>query len=367
MHIVNCKLHSLIVAPSCLPCLAHCQEYNKGAQKYFLVCIKVQLGIFYCFLKFRSELMGERCSCSSFRFAEDSSSSPPPYLNLINNLVKSEKLTDAEMRFKEKIVVETMKLNKQIKQAQMEQEWLKEETRQLHAEKLLVQAENKFFLEYLTNKTEEYRRQPEKLWNNYLQESGETERRRQESASKYAKQTSVLKTELLEKEKIHSNLKQQLQALRDISVLKEKQEREMQTLQAETAAKKQEIHVQFLQQKALLEKQLTEPDMSQLGKRRRKELNRKTQPLELAAKQYNFEFYRDINRKNQQLKKELLQLNQQCQELQATPSQLKNQKQQLQQEQWYVECLMPGRRRLQGRHNGAQKVRVLQRPHRPLP
>ena len=134
------------------------------------------------------------------------------------------------MRFKEKAVVEMTKLNNQIKQAQSQQESLMEETKQLYAEKLLVQTENKFFLEYLTNKTEEYRMQPEKLWNSYLQKSQEIEQRRRDYASKYAKQTSVFKRELLQKEKIQCNLKQQLQTLRKISLLKEKQEREIQIL-----------------------------------------------------------------------------------------------------------------------------------------
>lgn len=247
-----------------------------------------------------------------------------------------------------------MTLDKQIKQAQIRQVPLMKETWQLLTEKLQVRDENKFFLEYLTHKTEKYRSQFEKLWNNYLQKSGETERRRQESASKHAKQTSELKTELLQKEKIQINLKQQLQALRDVSLLKEKQERAIQALeeekkqvQAETAAKKQEVQVQYLQEKASLEKQLSEPDMRQLEKKKEKELKRKTQALELAAEKYTFEFFRGVRRENQQLQKELLQQTRQCQKLQATQRQYKNQKQQLQQEQWYVEGLIRGRQRLQ--------------------
>ncbi|XP_047600772.1 coiled-coil domain-containing protein 121 isoform X2 [Lutra lutra] len=292
------------------------------------------------------------------RFAKDSRSSPPPYLSLINNFFKPGKPRNSEMRFKEKAVVEIARLDNQIKQAQTQQELLMEETRQLYAEKFLVQSENKFFLEYLTNKTEEYRRQPEKLWNNYLQNSEEIEQRRQESVSVYAKQTSAFKRELLQKEKLQFNLKQQLQALRNISLLKEKQEREMQMLQeekkktqAETEAKKQELQVQLLQEKAFLEKQLSEPDMRQLGNRKRKALDRKAQTLELEAKQYTLEFYRSIRRENWELQKKLLQQTQQCQDLQAIKSQLKNQKQQLQQEQWYVQCLIRGRQRLQRRHN----------------
>lgn len=294
--------------------------------------------------------MGKCLTCSSFRFAEDSSGPPPPYLSLINNFFKPKKLTKKAVELKEQ-AVEMMTLNKQIKQAQIRQEPLMEETRQLLTEKLHVQAENKFFLEYLTNKTDIYRRQHEKLWINYLQNSREAVRRRQESASKYTKQTSELKTQLLQKEKIQSNLQHQLQALRDVSLLREKQDRAMQTLQeekkkvqAEIAVKKQEVQVQYLQEKALLKKQLSEPDMRQLGKRKGKELNRK------AAENYTFEFCRCVGRENQQLQKELLQQTWQCQKLQAIQSQFKNQKQQLQQDQWYVECLLRGRQRLQRRH-----------------
>ncbi|XP_032701728.1 coiled-coil domain-containing protein 121 [Lontra canadensis] len=302
--------------------------------------------------------LGDERLDSWSKFAKDSRSSPPPYLSLINNFFKPGKPKNSEMRFKEKAVVEIARLDNQIKQAQTQQELLMEETRQLYAEKFLVQSENKFFLEYLTNKTEEYRKQPEKLWNNYLQKSEEIEQRRQESVSTYAKQTSAFKRELLQKEKLQFNLKQQLQALRNISLLKEKQEREMQMLQeekkktqAETEAKKQELQVQLLQEKAFLEKQLSEPDMRQLGNRKRKALDRKAQTLELEAKQYTLEFYRSIRRENRELQKKLLQQTQQCQDLQAIKSQLKNQKQQLQQEQWYVQCLIRGRQRMQRRHN----------------
>ncbi|XP_049760677.1 coiled-coil domain-containing protein 121 [Elephas maximus indicus] len=295
-------------------------------------------------------------------FDEGPETALPPYLSLINTFFKPEKLTKAEMKFKKKAMVEVVDLNNQIEQAQIQQEQLQKESRQLCTEKLLVQAEHKFILEYLTNKTEEYRKQPIKMWNNYVQKSEETELRRQEATSRYGKQTSVLKAELLQKEKTQSLLKHQLKAMKDILILKEKQEIEMLALQEEkrkvqdeTAAKTQEVQVQILQEKALLEKQLSEPDISQLGKRKRRELKRKNQALELAAKQYTLEFYRGINRENQQLQKDLQELIQQSQELVACQSQLKNRKQQLQQEQWYLEGLIRGRQRMQGRYNWCLK------------
>nr|XP_012330836.1 coiled-coil domain-containing protein 121 [Aotus nancymaae] len=296
--------------------------------------------------------------CLDSRFAKGPRRSFTPYLTVINNLFKQEKLTKVEICLKEKTMAEMTDLNKRIKHAQIQQDQQLEDCRRIYHEKLLVQAENRLFLEYLTDKTEEYRKQPEKVWNSYLQKKEEIERRRQQSASKYAEQMSVLKTELLQKEKIQYSLKQKLQAMRDIAMLKEKQEKEIQTLQeekkkvqAETEAKKREVQAQLLQEKRLLEKRLRDTGKRLLGKRKRRELNMKAQALELTAKQSLFEYACGIKRENQQSRKELLQLTEQSQKLTATESHLKNRKQQLQQERYYVESLIRVRQRLQGKHN----------------
>ena len=80
-----------------------------------------------------------------------------------------------------------MKLDKQIKETQIRLEPIMGDTRQLLAEKAHVKKENQFFLEYLTKQTEECKERIEKLWNDYLHQSGEIEQKRQELASKYAK------------------------------------------------------------------------------------------------------------------------------------------------------------------------------------
>ncbi|XP_029792187.1 coiled-coil domain-containing protein 121 [Suricata suricatta] len=306
------------------------------------------------------------------KFAKDSESSTEHYLSLLNEMFETQWLTKSKNRFKQKAMRELRELNNQVKQTKMRQESLMQETKQLYNEKLLVQTENQFFLDYLNNKIEEYRRQPEELWNQYLQKKEELEQRRQELASKYAKQTSVYKEELLQKENIQFNLKQQLQALRDVSLVKEKQERKIQILQkkealAEIDAKKWKLRIQLAQEKALLEKQLSESDPKQLGKRQRQELERRIKPLQAEARQRTFEFYCAVRGENQQIKKELEQQAQQFQKLHATKNRLINQKQQLQQEQWYVESLARGRKRLQGRHSpgpgqGAPEITVTPLP-----
>ncbi|XP_012862284.2 coiled-coil domain-containing protein 121 [Echinops telfairi] len=294
-------------------------------------------------------------------FTEGPGTSLPPYLNLIHTLFNPTELSKTEL-FKEKAMREVMELNKQIKQIKIQVNQLKEDSSLLWMEKQLVQAEHKLLVECLANKIEESEGQPVRLWNNYVQKSEEIELRRQESAARYAKQASTLKAEFLQKQKTQALLKHQLQALESILTLKEKQDVELETLQKEKrkvqdegAAKAQEIRVQLLEEKTRLEKQLSEPDLSQVGKRKRWELNKKSQTLALSAKQYTLEFYRSISREKQQLQMDLQQLVQQSQEMVACQRHLKNRRQQLQQEQWYLEGVIRGKQRMQARSNWCLK------------
>ena len=99
-----------------------------------------------------------------------------------------------------------------------------------------------------------------------------------------------LQSFLLEKEKLVSDFQQWWEAVRDIPLGREKEYRELQTMQeelekatAETAAKAQ---ARCLQEEALLERQLNDPAVSMLGEREEKELKRKAQALEVAAERH---------------------------------------------------------------------------------
>lgn len=251
-------------------------------------------------------------------------------------------------------MTEIIKLNNEIKQAQIQQKPLINETRQLYTELAHVQAENRFFQEYLTNKTEEYKKQPNKLWTSYLEKVRKMESRKQMSSSKHEAENARLKSELLEKEKMQYNLKRQLKEMKVISMLKEKQEKKLLALKeekekipAETLAKIQEILIPFLQEKVSLEEQLREPNIKQYGKHK---LLRKTQGLESVAWLRCLEFSQGICKNNLEVQKELLQLTQKYVELEAVQKQLKTQKRQLQQKQWYLESLVQGRKHLQRLH-----------------
>ncbi|XP_036913265.1 coiled-coil domain-containing protein 121 [Sturnira hondurensis] len=283
------------------------------------------------------------------RFVAHSSIPFSPYLSLISNFLKPEKPTKAALRLMEK-TVEAMKLDKQVKEAQTQQRIVLEETRQLLREKFHVEADTKFMLDHLTNKTEEYRREMNKLWDKYAQESGEIQQRREELASKYAKQTSEVRKQLLEKEKKEFDLKRQLRAVRDISLVKEKQDREIQMLQEELKKPRGELkakaYADYVQEKAVLEKQLSQLDAGLLGKTKRKEPKSEAQALQVMVERLAVECCHDLHAENQRVREALMQQARQCLEAQATHRRLQSRKRQLQQEQWYTECLIRGRQRL---------------------
>ncbi|XP_004582938.2 coiled-coil domain-containing protein 121 [Ochotona princeps] len=288
-------------------------------------------------------------------FPECPQSPPLSYLSLINSLLQPHKRTNVENRIRKRMA-RVRELDTQIKEARTQQQILLQDTRQLHREKLYFQAENTFFLEYLTHKTEELAKEPTKLWTEYIQESGAVKRRRQRLASKYAKKLSGLKAELLQKRKAQASLKQQLQELKDVSLLKEKQDLQIQKLQEEQsrieAQSATERHAQFLKEKALLEEQLNEPDARLLDKTQRKERQEKAQALRSAAKRSHLKFCQGVHMENQCLLQECRQLKQQSWKLEARHSRLENQKRQLEQGQWFVQSLLRGRQQLQKRRSG---------------
>ena len=170
-----------------------------------------------------------------------------------------------------KKTMQVMKLDHQIRDSSPTKVVM-EEAGLLLNEKLPFQANTEVMIVNLTNKAKKYQREIENQWDKHGQERGEMLPATQESVSKYAKQTSDLQTtQLLEKEKLVSNFQQQREAVRDISLGREEEYRELHTIQeelkkdrAETAAKAQ---ARYFQEKALLERQLNKPAMRMMGER----------------------------------------------------------------------------------------------------
>ncbi|XP_055978270.1 coiled-coil domain-containing protein 121 [Sorex fumeus] len=302
----------------------------------------------------RPEPPGESSEVWGNKFSEDVDKYSRPYLYLVDSILKSKTGTQIE-KIRGQIMPEIIRLNTEIKEAQIQQKPRIKEIRQLYTEISQLQSENKFFLDYLTNKTEEYRKQPEKLWASYLQKVREMERRKQVASAKYEAKFARLKAELLEKEKVLHNLKKCLEGMKNISTLKEKQENKILALKeeeekvpAKTNAKIQEILVPFLLKKTLLEEQLNEPDIKWLAKSK---VFGKTHDVESAARHRCVKFSRDVTEESERVQKELLKLIQRSEELEAAQKRLETQKRQLQQKEWYLEGVVRGRKHLQRRRN----------------
>lgn len=279
---------------------------------------------------------------------------PTPHLTILNTYLQPKLLTRLEKQVKRKTVVAMKELSQQIQETKCRRERLLKDSRQLLEENYRVQAENRLFMEYLRKNKEQCEKKQEELWKQYVQECGEIERKRQELASRYSERNAALQAQLLQGRKTQKDLKQQLQALKPVYKVKESQDLKIQTLEkerekvrGETAAKDQEAHFQFLREKALMEKELEEWHLLELGQINTAGLTRKYKALALAAKQAHSEFCGSLHRENQQLRTELQQLGQEYGRLDAVRSQLEKRRQLVKEQQWYLEALTRGRQRLQ--------------------
>nr|KAF6347979.1 coiled-coil domain containing 121 [Myotis myotis] len=226
--------------------------------------------------------------------SEDSRVPPVSYFDLIRNYLKSERPMKAVKGLID-ITMEVMKLDHQVKETEIQQKMVQKETEMLLNEKLPIQAETRVMLANLAYKTKEYGRDIENQWNSYAQESGETQQPGQELASHHTESAPELPTaQGAEQGKLEPLLKQQWQASKEMAMIREKQYKELQTLQeelkqarAQTAAK---AHARYLWEKALLEKQLK--DSTVLEEKKEKELKTKAQALEAAAERCAAELHR---------------------------------------------------------------------------
>ncbi|XP_059136627.1 coiled-coil domain-containing protein 121-like [Peromyscus eremicus] len=288
--------------------------------------------------------------------AQSPRSTPPPtpLLTILNAGLKPKLLTRLEKQVNRKTAVALKELSQQIQETKCRRERLLKDTRQLLEEKHRVQAENQLFMDYLHKSSERCEKKREALWKQCAQECGEIEQRRQELASRYTQRNAALRAQLLQGRKTQEDLRQQLQALKTVYTVKERQDTTIQTLEkekekirGETAAKDQEAHIRFLREKALMEKELQELDLMELGQISTKGLTRKYKAWAQACKQAHFEFCGSLHRENQQLRKELQQLSQEYRKVEAVRIGLEKQQQLVKEEQWYLEALTRGRRRLQ--------------------
>lgn len=219
-----------------------------------------------------------------------------------------------------------------------------------------MEAEKKCFLSVLRKQSEQCEKKHEQLWNQYVQECGEIIGRKQELTLGFAQQTKELQTQLLQGRVKQSQLRQQFKSMEHISSIKKNQEmkiqmleKELEEVKAEMARKDHQAHLQFLQQKTHLIRQIQKLQLLQAGDLDTTEVRQKAQLFKSTAKKVNSEVCASVCRENQELQEDLLKLTQEYLKLQSIKRKLVMQKERLKEEQCYRDALVRGRRQLKAK------------------
>lgn len=278
------------------------------------------------------------------------------YFTILNEFFKSESLTKLENKVKRRTMEALELLSNNIEEVQLQREQLVEENKLLEEDRLYLETESNYFLRFLRKQNDECRKKHEDLWHQYFQECAEMRRRKQELESNFAKQNKDLQTQLLQGRKTQSHLRQQAQSLKHINSVKKAQEMKIQALQkelenmkVETAIKDLQEHLQFLQQKALLDRQLQELKWLQVGRHSTKEVKKKVQVLKSTARKVNSEYCDSVQKENQGIQEELVKQVQEYRKLASIKGQLEKWKEQLKEEQWCQEAIVRGRQQLRAK------------------
>ncbi|GAB1289507.1 hypothetical protein APTSU1_000473700 [Apodemus speciosus] len=291
-------------------------------------------------------------------FAQSSKGSPQlsPYLTILNELLKSERLTNLENKVKGRTVEALENLNRKIEEARLQEKRLLRDSRLLLREALCVEGEKNSFLGVLRNQSEQCKKKHEQLWNQYVQECGEIIRKKQELTVRFAQQTKELRTQLLQGKIKQSQLGKQFQSMEHISSIKKSQdmtiqllEKELEDLEAEMTQKDHQAHLQFLQQKANLMRQTQELQLLQAGDHNTPEVRQQAQLFQSIAKKVNSQFCISVCRENLEFQEDLLKLIQEYHMLESIKKKLEMWKEWLKEEQWYREALVRGRGQLKAK------------------
>lgn len=258
-----------------------------------------------------------------------------------------------ENKVKRRTVEALEKLSKNIEETRRRQELLLQDSKALQQEALHLETENNYFLKFLRKRNDLCKKKHEDLWNHYFQECGEMRWRKQELASMFAQQNADLQKQLLHGKSTQFQLKQQVQSLQHMNVVKKGQEMKIRALQEEladmkavTAKRDQEAFLQFLQRKIPLDREMQELKCLQVGRGRSKEVKNKARALASTAKKVNSEICSSVCRENQELQEELVRQIREYHKLDSLKRQLENWKEKLKEEQWYQEALVRGRHQL---------------------
>nr|XP_006984186.2 coiled-coil domain-containing protein 121-like [Peromyscus maniculatus bairdii] len=292
-----------------------------------------------------------------------------PHMAILNNYLKPESMTRLEKRVRKKTVVAMNRLEMEMEAAKFRRAVLLRDTRELQEERALEEVEDKPFLEYLKKRHQIAQEKYDFLWNDYIQQSQEIEDRRQELVSDLTSRQADFQKQLAQGRRLQASLKRKLKALEPIAKIKQSQDEEKKALELEEASivadipfMDREAHLQFLKERADLQKQVEELNLLESGEDITRELKKKTKALEARIKQAHKAFCKGVIAENKQLRTELQQLDQEFCKLEAIREKMEQRKKQWKEQQWYLEALARGRQRLWQREHHPPKPQATPHP-----
>ncbi|CAH6778728.1 coiled-coil domain-containing protein 121 [Phodopus roborovskii] len=294
-----------------------------------------------------------------------------PYMKILNNYLKPQLMTRLEKRVRRKTLVAMNQMEQEMEAVKLRREVLLRDARELQDERACEEAENKPLVDYLRMKNQRAQEKYNFLWKDYIQQCQEIENRRRELVSAFASRTDDLRKRLSQGKKMEVGLRKKRRALDPIAQIKESQGREKEALEQEEASivadipfMDREAHLQFLKEKAALQKQVEELNLLESGEGITRELKKKAKALAAMVKQAHKDFCQGINAENRRLRTQLQQLDREFRELQIRKEELEQGKQRWKEQQWYLEALARGRQRLQRREFGPPKPQAAPHPTR---
>ncbi|XP_036028183.1 coiled-coil domain-containing protein 121-like [Onychomys torridus] len=277
-----------------------------------------------------------------------------PHMTILNNYLKPESMTRLEKRVRKKTVVAMNQLEMEMEAAKFRRAVLLKDTRELQEERELEEVEDKPFLEYLKKRNQIAQEKYDFVWNDYNQQCQEIEDRRRELVSDYTSRQADFQKQLGQGKRLKASLRRKLKALEPIAQIKQSQEEEKKALELEEASivadipfMDREAHLQFLKERADLQKQVEELNLLESGEDITRELKKKTKALEARVQQAHKDFCKGVIAENRKLRSEIRQLDQEFCKLEARREKLERRKQKWKEQQWYLEALARGRQRLQ--------------------
>ncbi|XP_044515533.1 coiled-coil domain-containing protein 121 [Gracilinanus agilis] len=266
-----------------------------------------------------------------------------------------------ELTIKAQVEQEMIQLNGELNKARAQRKQLVEDHCQIQNEIKPFLSDNHILMGYLPDPTKKTQVAPIKVWDQHTQQQEQIKHEQQQLVSSYESNILNLQEELLQLEMLQAHLKKKIQGLNARRIVQMTQEEQIKSLQMLEPLVQKEAEEQLRRAQGsliaewrALKHQLSDVELllekSKIGKYSR--------ILEQAADKSIVSFTRHLQGENEHLHKEVKQLLQEAEEVEAQRIRLRRQKQQLQLEECCQESIKRGRKLKLPRANPYQKGQI---------